>query len=72
MSRTIKREVLVSVQLVPDELADMFWECNAEEQAMFFNRLGEIAGSALELQIRNIRASGHLDAQGRDAMVAIA
>ena len=39
MSRNIKRLTECEIHLSADELADVFWHMDAEEQAHFFERL---------------------------------
>ncbi|GHH53017.1 hypothetical protein [[Pseudomonas] boreopolis] len=44
-------DVTASVIINPDQLAEMFWEMDAEQQADFFAKLDEIAGYKLCIQM---------------------
>lgn len=43
-------DVMTSVNLGPAELAELFWEMDASQQADFFAKLDEIAGYKLCVQ----------------------
>ena len=55
-------DVMASVSIRPAELAVMFWEMDAEQQADFFAKLDEIAGYKLCMQmaavVREIQERG--------------
>lgn len=55
-------DVMTSVSIGPAELAEMFWEMDAEQQADFFAKLDQIAGYKLCLQmaavVREIQERG--------------
>lgn len=55
-------DVMASVSIRPAELAEMFWEMDAEQQAEFFAKLDEIAGYKLCMQmaavVREIQERG--------------
>lgn len=65
--------VYVQAEIHPsaDELADVFWAMDAEEQAHFFNRLGAISGGKLPFQLQNVTDHPLLETQGRHAMSMI-
>lgn len=51
----IVRNTDIPVQLTPEELADLWWSMNAQEQAEFFNRLGKITTKrSLESQMISV------------------
>jgi len=50
-TQTIKRIVDYEVQPTPDELAEVFWSMDAEEQARFFHRLYEVSEYRLGMQL---------------------
>lgn len=66
MSRIIKRNVEVAVQITPEELADAFWDMWQNEQAEFFNRLSGFEGLVFQLQA--IADDPTLTDEGRHAM----
>lgn len=47
-------DVMTSVSIGPVELAEMFWEMDAEQQADFFAKLDQIAGYKLCLQMAGV------------------
>lgn len=47
-------DVMTSVSIGPAELAEMFWEMDAEQQADFFAKLDKIAGYKLCLQMAGV------------------
>ncbi|WP_293705988.1 hypothetical protein [Stenotrophomonas sp. UBA7606] len=47
-------DVMTSVSVSPDQMAEMFWEMNSEQQADFFAKLDEIAGYKLCLQMASV------------------
>lgn len=47
-------DVMTSVSIGPDELAEMFWEMDSEQQADFFAKLDQIAGYKLCLQMAGV------------------
>lgn len=55
-------DVMTSVSIGPAELAEMFWDMDAEQQADFFAKLDQIAGYKLCLQmaavVREIQERG--------------
>lgn len=55
-------DVVTSVTIGPDEMAQMFWEMDAEQQADFFAKLDSIAGYKLCMQmaavVREIQERG--------------
>jgi|GEM_PF-3286991 len=55
-------DVMASVSIRPAQLAEMFWEMDAEQQADFFAKLDEIAGYKLCMQmaavVREIQERG--------------
>lgn len=69
--RNITRHVEVELHASADELADVFWAMDAEEQAYFFNRLGEISDCRLPFQLQSVTDHPYLDANGRRAMELI-
>lgn len=70
-TRNIKSYVAVEVHPSADELADVFWAMDDEEQAYFFNRLGEISDHNLPLQLQSVTDNPHLNSSGRHTMSLI-
>lgn len=71
MSRSIKIRVEAEIHPTADELAEVFWAMDSEEQAQFFNRLGEIAQERLALQLHSVTDHAQLSHTGRFAMAMI-
>ena len=71
MSRDIERWEKVAIHLSSYELAEVFWEMDAEEQAGFFHRLSEVSEGRLAMQLQNIADSEHTTTQGRAVMASI-
>lgn len=69
--RNLKVWVETEIHPSADDLANVFWAMDAEEQAHFFNRLGEIAGGNLPIQLNRVGDDALLDQNGRYAMSAI-
>lgn len=69
--RTIKTSAQVEIRPSPEELADVFWSMDADEQAFFFNRLGESSRARLCFQLQYVTDSDCLDEAGRYAMQKI-
>lgn len=63
----------VDVKLLPSELAEMFWDLDADEQAKFFNCLGSVLTSSaiFQTQMDNVVLSDVLSDAGKYAMQAI-
>lgn len=68
---TIKRNIEVEVRLTPEELAGEFWSMGGDEQALFFNKLGDLAQHRLPMQLQYVQDSTNLNQEGRYAMRAI-
>jgi hypothetical protein len=71
MSRNIKQWVEATIHLSSYELAEVFWEMDAEEQAGFFHRLSEVSEGRLAMQLQNVTDSEHTTTQGRAVMASI-
>ena len=71
MSRDIERWEKVAIHLSSFELAEVFWEMDAEEQAGFFHRLSEVSEGGLAMQLQNVADSEHTTTQGRAVMSTI-
>lgn len=65
------KQLKVTVEFEPFELADMFWQLDSDEQAKFFNRLGIIASHKLCFQMCNVSQSEELQPCGKDAIEII-
>ncbi len=61
----------IKVNVDENDLAEMFWGLNEDEQAVFFNKLGEISGNKLCFQLQYITDNEILTEAGRDAMQEI-
>jgi hypothetical protein len=59
----------VSIEIIGRELAELFWQMDASEQAEFFNKLGDL--SMLSFQLQAITDSEELNAIGRYGMQLI-
>ncbi len=69
MKLKITRQTEVTV--TPEFLAEMFWEMNADEQAAFFNHIGELTNAdEWGSQVDAILESDALDKFGRRRMEA--
>lgn len=68
---TIKRNIEAEIMLTPQELAQEFWCLDGNEQALFFNKLGELAQHRLPMQLQYIQDSTKLNQDGRYAMSTI-
>lgn len=71
MRPSFTRNIDVVVQPTPDELASVFWGMSGGDQALFFNRLGELSGHMLCFQLQAVTDSILLNQQGRNAMMVI-
>lgn len=71
MTTEIKRAMDISITPTPDELAEVFWSMDSSQQAIFFNRLGEISGNRFCFQLQAVTDEPGLDANGRRAMQLI-
>lgn len=71
MSRNIKTMVECEIHPSADELADVFWHMDAEEQAYFFMRLAEISEGNLAMQLQYVTDRPELDIHGRNVMSLI-
>ena len=67
----IKRTIESEVTPTPEELAECFWEMGSDQQAVFFNKLGEISGHFLCFQLQAVIDSETLNREGRHAMGVI-
>ena len=69
MELTITRNETVNV--TPELLAEIFWEMHADDQAEFFNHLGQIVSARdWAVQVNSMLASDRLDKLGRRRMEA--
>lgn len=66
--RTITVHKNIEVRPTAQELACVFWAMNCEEQADFFNALGEISGHLLPMQLQHVTDASNLKSSGRDLM----
>lgn len=67
----LKRQVDIEIPLTATELAKLFWEMNNEEQAEFFNYLGNLPSPKLPMQLQWVTDSPNLKSEGRHAMAMI-
>lgn len=68
MTVEIKREIEVSIDPTPEELAEVFWGMSSGKQAVFFNRLGEMSNYRLCFQLQAVTDEPGLNSNGRYAM----
>lgn len=59
----------IQIEIDGPRLADLFWDLDNEEQARFFNQLGE--QPKLPIQLRSVTDCEVLNIKGRGAMRAI-
>lgn len=71
MTTEIKRAMDISITPTPDELAEAFWSMDSSQQAIFFNRLGEISDNRLCFQLQYVTDDLCLSKTGRRAMATI-
>lgn len=69
--RNLKVWVEAEVHPSPEELADVFWAMDSEEQAWFFNHLGEISQQGISFQLQAVTDSERLTHHGRFVMSKI-
>lgn len=67
---TIKIELTEKklIEVTPRLLAEIFWNLNHQEQADFFDHLGNIAGDDLEPQLWHAVHASEIDDFTRDVM----
>jgi len=70
MTEAISRraEVQIDVEPTPEELAEVFWHMDDQEQARFFTKLGDISGIKLTMQMACVADSDALSFNGKQAM----
>lgn len=66
-----KKTVEVEIFLNGAEIADLFWQLDGDQQAIFFNVLAAKAQSKLPFQMQFVTDSKELNAFGRSAMDTI-
>ena len=72
MSRpVISRDVAVAIECSPDDVAQLFWHMDGDEQAMFFNAVAMFADDRLPFQMQWVRDSAALTSRGRMTMECI-
>ena len=64
-----KHEQDISIEIDGPTLADLFWDMDAEEQALFFNKLGKC--ERLPIQLQAVAENEDLELIGRRAMKVI-
>lgn len=64
-------EVEVKIRPTPQQVAECFWDMDADEQAKFFHRLAEVAGDRLVFQLCSVDNSPYTTPAGRWAMSMI-
>lgn len=69
--RNLKARGEFEIHPSAEELAEVFWAMDAEEQSGFFNTLAEISDGRLPFQLQNVTDSPHLTDRGRAAMVLV-
>ena len=69
----IKLERTMEIEMSPTwwEVADLFWSMSDEEQALFFNKLGELDPVNLAMQLQYITDNSKLEPGGRAVMEQI-
>ena len=70
-NRDLKVTVDVDVHVSAYELAEIFWAMDAEEQAGFFHRLGEVSEHMLPFQLQSVTDSKYSTPLGRHVMASI-
>lgn len=65
--KTITRNMQISIEPTPEDLAEVLWSMGSDQQATFFNHLNEISGARLCYQLQ---AAIELDRQGRRDVVS--
>lgn len=68
MSRAITRDMQISIEPTPEDLAEVFWSMGSDQQAKFFNHLNEISGTRLCFQLQAVSDDSNLNDHGRYAM----
>lgn len=68
MSRYLKGFVEYRIRPSANEIAEVFWDMDAEEQACFFNRLAEISNGSLVMQLQYLTDSPYLTTEARVVM----
>lgn len=68
---SFSQKASVKVSISPEQLADMFWLMGSEQQAVFFNRLGNVNGGRMAVQLQGVTDSSFLDESGRVFMSMI-
>jgi len=68
-----KIEMMLNIELKPDELARCFWAMTSGEQCEFFNTLGALPDSHFDfcMQLQAVTDCNKLNRDGRDAMASI-
>lgn len=65
------KNIDVEIHLTPDDLAQIFWEMPSNDQAQFYNKLGELADYRLAFQLQHITEEKGLSLTGRRVMQQI-
>jgi len=71
---THKVTTQLSIDITPEELANMLWKMDDKDQAYFFNRLGEILESntfSFNSQLSELTSKDYLTENGRKVMALV-
>lgn len=71
MTYCVKRNVEITINPTPDELAEVFWGMMSNQQVEFFNHLYTISNDRLCFQLQAVTDEPGLNANGRYAMQLI-
>lgn len=71
MQDEIIRHISVAVKPTPEELAEVFWSFDADQQARFFNVLAVVSDHRLPAQLHQVKHSLLLTPVGKQAMQTI-
>ena len=61
-------EIEIEIDINCSELADLFWGMDSNEQAIFFNKMGQNDKFDIAMQLGHVTQSVYLDDDGRDFM----
>lgn len=65
------KSIAVSLKIDPEDLAELFWRLDANDQARFFNAIGRINPAKASIQLAHIIDGNVLNSNGRRIMTDI-
>lgn len=71
MTVCITKTKSITFEITPKDLANLWWEMDQKEQALFFNELACLSGESIRFQLQYVTECNELNDEARKLMELI-